>query len=91
MLALMHPPLLTAPLFVYLQVHYGFVIRKHRFINCSIICLFTGALWLCNTKASLPRTLSSNLTNISPLAKSYAEVGVIGMPSSDATASANSG
>jgi len=56
-----------------------------------MICLFTGALWLCNTKASLPRTLSSNLIKISPFAKSYADVGVIGMPSSAATSSANSG
>ena len=43
------------------------------------------------TKASQPRTDSSKRTKISPFAKSYAEVGVSGMPSSVATASASSG
>ncbi|CAB4766385.1 unannotated protein [freshwater metagenome] len=56
-----------------------------------MICLLTGAVWLCITKASQPRTDSSKRTKISPLAKSYADVGVSGMPSSDATSSANSG
>ena len=53
--------------------------------------LFTGFAWLWITKASLPRTLSSKRTKISPLAKSYALVGVRGIPNSEATVSANSG
>ena len=60
-------------------------------MSCSIICLLTGAACDCRTKASHPRTDSSKRTKISPLAKSYADVGVIGIPSSVATSSANSG
>ena len=40
------------------------------------------------TKASTPRTLSSNRTKVSPLAKSYAVVGTSVVPSSAATSSA---
>ncbi len=39
-------------------------------ISCSMIHLLIGAVWLCSTKASQPRTDSSNRTKISPLAKS---------------------
>ena len=43
------------------------------------------------TNASQPRTDSSNRTKISPLAKSYSDVGTSSVPSSAATSSASSG
>ena len=39
-------------------------------INCSMIHLLIGAVCVCSTKASQPRTDSSNRTKISPFAKS---------------------
>jgi len=48
-------------------------------------------VWLWITNASQPRTDSSKRTKISPFAKSYADVGVSGIPSSAATASESSG
>ena len=59
--------------------------------SCSIIHLFIGKVCDCNTNASVPRTDSSKRTNISPLAKSYAESFANSTPSSRATASANAG
>ncbi len=49
-------------------------------ISCSMIHLLIGAVWLCSTNASQPRTDSSNRTKISPFANSYASVGVGSMP-----------
>ena len=39
-------------------------------ISCSMMASLIGVPWLCSTKASQPRTDSSNRTKISPLAKS---------------------
>ena len=60
-------------------------------ISCSMTHLFRSSPWLCSTNASLPRTDSSNRTKISPLAKSYDEVGVTSTSRYSATSSASSG
>ena len=66
-------------------------LRASIMISCSMICLLIGVECDWITNASQPRTDSSKRTKISPLAKSYADVGVSGMPSSVATCSDNSG
>ena len=57
----------------------------------SISHWFTGAVIDCTTKASLPRTDSRYRMKISPLAKSYASVGVGAVPSTSPISSASSG
>src|SRR4051794_9015737 len=60
-------------------------------ISCSISQVFTGTGADCRTKASQPRTDSSNRTKISPFAKSRAVCAVTWTSSSLATCSASSG
>ena len=60
-------------------------------MSCSMIHWLIGAVWLCSTKASLPRTDSRNRTMISPLAKSYSFAGAISTPRHSATSAASSG
>ncbi len=60
-------------------------------ISCSMSQVLIGAVWLWTTKASQPRTDSSNRTNNSPLANSYAAVGVGVTPRWPAISSASSG
>ena len=50
-----------------------------------------GAVWLCSTNTSQPRTESRKRTKISPLAKSNSLLGVGSMPRQEATSSASSG
>ena len=60
-------------------------------MSCSMIHWLIGAVWLCSTKASLPRTDSRNRTMISPLAKSYSFAGAGSIPMQSATSAASSG
>ena len=60
-------------------------------ISCSMIHRLIGAVWLCSTKASQPRTDSRNRTMISPLAKSYSLEGASSTPMQSATSAASSG
>ena len=60
-------------------------------ISCSMIQWLIGAVWLCSTNASQPRTDSRNRTKISPLAKSYSVVGVGSTPRQAAISSVSSG
>ena len=60
-------------------------------ISASITHWLIGAVNDCTTNASLPRTDSSGLMNVSPLANSRAVVGVTVTPSSAAICSASSG
>src|SRR4051812_37196176 len=66
-------------------------LRASIISSCSISHWFSGAGWLCSTKASHPRTDSSNRTKISPFAKSRAVCAVTETSSSLATCSASSG
>ena len=59
--------------------------------RCSISHLLIGSKWLCITKASEPRTDSWKRTYISPLAKSWALVGVTSMSRCFAISCASSG
>src|SRR3954465_9313921 len=45
-------------------------------ISCSMSQVLIGAVWLCTTKASQPRTASSNRTKSSPLGNWWEAVGV---------------
>src|SRR5947208_11390500 len=60
-------------------------------ISCWNSQVFSGAVGVCRTKASQPRTDSSNRTKTSPLAKVCAVCGVIGTPSHPAMWAASSG
>ena len=60
-------------------------------IRCSMIHWLIGAVWLCSTNASQPRTDSRNRTKISPLAKSNSLVGVGSMPRQAAISLVSSG
>ena len=60
-------------------------------ISCSMIHWLIGAVWLCTTNASLPRTDSMKRTKISPLAKSNSRVGAGSMPRQPAISLVNSG
>src|SRR6202050_2510732 len=60
-------------------------------ISCSMIHWLIGAVWLCTTNASQPRTDSRNRTKISPLAKSKSVVGVGSTPRLAAISSVSSG
>src|SRR5437660_2970846 len=65
--------------------------RASTMISCSITHWLIGAQWLWMTNASVPRTDSSKRTKISPLAKSYADCGVMPTPRCLATSWASSG
>ena len=81
------------------EIIYAFAYLKKAAAqaNCELGVLsqeksdLIGKVCDCNTNASVPRTDSSKRTNISPLAKSYAESFANSTPSSRATASANAG